>query len=178
MHPQLLDAILHPLHECCGNPIRICMIKYGIHQLIRTIGVYNTKWWCSRIRGYRIKWPFIRLHPSVCHFGRCCLRPPSVLHLSLAIFTFSAWNWPGCSLSCTIPSRLHLRIGQKRDRSRAASPEYRKYYRIYHKRSYMYSLECCLEVCVRWRGCTSILGSLFVMHEFFVASCSNSLAVC
>jgi hypothetical protein len=83
-------AILHPLHECSGNPIRICMILNGIHHLIRTIGVYDTKWWCSLKRVYKVKWPLSRLNPCGCRFGRCCLGPPSVLHQSLAMFTFSA----------------------------------------------------------------------------------------
>jgi hypothetical protein len=35
-------AILQPQHDCSSNMIRICMIKDGIHQLIRTIGVYES----------------------------------------------------------------------------------------------------------------------------------------
>jgi hypothetical protein len=41
----------------------------------------------------------------------------------------------------------------------------------------MYSLECCLGVYVRWRGCSGPLGSSAVMLEFLVASCRDSLAV-
>jgi hypothetical protein len=90
----------------------------------------------------------------------------------------SAWNWFGCSLSCTNkPFSFSLANRREAEPFACSQPGIRNILQRISQTFIFVLIGSCLGVYVRWRGCSGLLGSSAIMLDFFVASCRNSLAV-